>query len=30
MCITHYTFDNYFITPIKMINFKVIAVISAL
>ena len=26
----NYTFDNYFITPIKMINFKAIAVISAL
>ena len=24
------TFDNYFITPIKMINFKAIAVISTL
>ena len=26
----NYTSDNYFITPIKMINFKAIAVISAL
>ena len=26
----NYTFDNYFITPIKMINFKAISVISAL
>ena len=26
----NYRFDNYFITPIKMINFKAIAVISTL